>query len=155
MLIVTGRKHEKRFLLWNRHKKSQKACRSRAERFITRKVMAMVVSEVLESLAMTLPRLNLLLASPNFPSIELRILSSDWACFFLDLLIIFGGLPKGTPLILIPLSWHQARFSCLRYMRSTWIDSGANPVNLLNSSTCVFKSTDSLKLSQLIRSKNT
>lgn len=47
-------------------KKSQEACRTRAERFITIKVMAMVVSEVLESLAMTLPRLNLLLASPNF-----------------------------------------------------------------------------------------
>ena len=87
-------------------KKAKKPALLRAERFITKKVMAMPVSDVLSSLVMTLPRLNLLLAYPNLPSIKLRILSSSWACFFFDLLIFLGRLPRVTPLILIPLSLH-------------------------------------------------
>ena len=41
---------------------------------------------------------------------QLRIFSSDAACFFFSLLLLTGGLPKGGPLILIPRSLHQARF---------------------------------------------
>ncbi|GCL40296.1 hypothetical protein SR1949_54340 [Sphaerospermopsis reniformis] len=63
---------------------------------------------------MTLPRLNLRLPCPNLPSIELRIRSSSCACFFVSLLTFLGGLPSGGPLILIPLSLHQSRFSLLR-----------------------------------------
>ncbi len=53
---------------------------------------------------MTLPKLNLRLACPNLPSIQLRIRSSSRACFFFSGLIFLGGLPSGGPLILIPLS---------------------------------------------------
>ena len=45
-----------------------------------------------------------LLACPNLPSIALRIFSSSLACCFVSLLTFLGGLPKGGPLILIPLS---------------------------------------------------
>lgn len=78
----------------------------------------MAVREVWESFAITLLRLNLLLACPNFPSIELRILSSSWACFFFSLLILAGGLPNGTPLI------HLMLFSmillALPFLRRIW-----------------------------------
>jgi hypothetical protein len=48
------------------------------------------------------------------PSIAFLILSSEAACFFFDLLTFAGGLPRGGPLILMPLSLHQARFSLVR-----------------------------------------
>src|SRR4028118_639093 len=97
-----------------RHKNTQKTRRHQVERFMTKKVIAMTVSEVLSSFAITLFRPNLRLPFPNFPSIALRILSSSNACFFFSLLILVGGLPKGGPLILMPLSLHQARFSLVR-----------------------------------------
>ena len=83
-------------------KKYKKSRHSQVERFITKKLIAIVVSKVWESLVMNLPRLNLLLACPNFPSMLLRILSDSKACFFCSLLTLSGGLPKGGPLILIP-----------------------------------------------------
>jgi hypothetical protein len=59
-------------------------------------------------------KLNLLFPCPNLPSIQFRILSSSVACFFCSLLTFLAGLPNGGPLILIPLSLHQARFSLVR-----------------------------------------
>src|SRR4028118_2071378 len=97
-----------------RHKNTQKTRRNQVERFITKKVIAMAVSEVLSSLVMTRFKLNLRLPCPNFPSIASLILSSYAACFFFSLLIVAGGLPRGGPLILIPFSLHQARFSLVR-----------------------------------------
>lgn len=81
---------------------------------MTRKVIAIAVSEVLESLVIIRSRLYLLLASPNFPSIQLRSLSSNCVYFFVDLLIFFGGRPNGKPLILIPLSLHHFLLSLVR-----------------------------------------
>ncbi len=81
---------------------------------MTRKVIAMAVSEVLDSLVITRSRLYLLLASPNFPSMQLRSLSSNFAGFFVSLLTFFGGRPNGEPLILIPLSLHHFLFSLVR-----------------------------------------
>ena len=97
-----------------RHKNTQKTRRHQVERFITKKVIAMAVCEVLSSFAMTKFKPNLRLPCPNLPSIAFLILSSDAACFFFSLLTFAGGLPRGDPLILIPLSLHQARFSLVR-----------------------------------------
>ena len=95
-------------------KKSPKNCRSSRERLTTKKVIAMDVSEVSGSFVMHRFKPNLLLACPNFPSIALRKLSSSCACFFSPALRFFGGLPKGNPLNLIPLSLHHAKFSLVR-----------------------------------------
>jgi hypothetical protein len=84
------------------------------ERFITKKVIAIAVSDVFVSLAITRSRLNLRFPCPNFPSIEFRTSSSFRACFFCSGLRWAGGLPNGGPLILMPLSLHQARFSLVR-----------------------------------------
>jgi hypothetical protein len=81
---------------------------------MTKKVMAMAVSEVLESLVIIRSRLYLLLASPNLPSIQLRSLSSNCACFLVSWLTFVGGLPSGGPLILIPLSLHHFLLSLVR-----------------------------------------
>ena len=71
---------------------------------ITKKVIAMAVSDVEGSFAITRLRLNLLLACPNLPSIALRILSSSRACFFS--IPIAGGKKVMTitrfPLIQLP-----------------------------------------------------
>jgi hypothetical protein len=86
---------------------------------MTRKFIAIAVTFVLESLVINRARLYLLFASPlrvrqslqrgeppqragspNFPSIQLRSLSSNCVCFFVSLLIFFGGRPNGIPLIL-------------------------------------------------------
>src|SRR4028118_792968 len=97
-----------------RHKNTQKTRRHQVERLITKKVIAMAVCEVLSSFAMTKFKPNLRLPCPNLPSIAFLILSSEAACFFFDLLTFAGGLPRGGPLILMPLSLHQARFSLVR-----------------------------------------
>ncbi len=46
-------------VLPERHKNTQKTWRNQVERFITKKVIAITVSEVLSSFAITLFRLNL------------------------------------------------------------------------------------------------
>ncbi len=76
--------------------------------------MAIEVSDVVVSFVITRLRLNLLLACPNFPSIVFRKRSSSCTCCLASLLTFLGGLPNGEPLILIPLSLHQARFSLVR-----------------------------------------
>src|SRR4028119_410555 len=51
--------------------------------------------------------------APNLPSIAFLILSSEVACFFFDLLTFALGLPRGGPLILMPLSLHaRSVLSC-------------------------------------------
>jgi hypothetical protein len=97
-----------------RHKNAQKTRRHQVERFMTKKVIAIAVCEVLSSFAMMRARLNLRLPCPNFPSIAFLILSSSKACFFFSLLTFAGDLPRGGPLILIPFSLHHARFSLVR-----------------------------------------
>src|SRR6476469_8745710 len=96
------------------HKNTQKTRRHQVERFITKKVIAMAVCEVLSSFAITRFRPNLRLPCPNLPSIAFLILSSSNACFFFDLLTFALGLPRGGPLSLIPFSLHHARFSRFR-----------------------------------------
>ncbi len=81
------------------------------ERLITKKVMAIEVSDVSVSFVITRLRLNFLFACPNLPSIALRNLSSSRACFFVSLLTFLGGLPNGEPLILMPLSLQNARLA--------------------------------------------
>jgi hypothetical protein len=71
---------------------------------MTKKIIAIVVALLFGSLVIILFKLNLLFPCPNFPSIQLRILSSSLACFLISLLIFLAGLPKGTPLILIAFS---------------------------------------------------
>ena len=94
----------------NRHKKRHKASLSRVERFITKKIIAIEVELFEESLVMILLRPNFRLPCPNFPSIQLRILSSSIACFLVSILRFFGGLPRGVPLILIPFSLQYVLF---------------------------------------------
>jgi hypothetical protein len=78
----------------NRYKNTKKTRRHQVERFITKKVIAITVLDVLSSLAITLFRPNLRLPCPNLPSIAFLILSSSNACLFFDLLTFAGGLPK-------------------------------------------------------------
>jgi hypothetical protein len=73
-----------------RHKNIQKTRRHQVERFITKKVIAMAVCEVLSSFAMTKFKPNLCLPCPNLPSIAFLILSSDAAGFFFYLLTFAG-----------------------------------------------------------------
>ena len=62
-----------RFLTENEDKNSF----NRVERLITKKIIAIAVALVDASVVMILFRLNLRLPCPNFPSIQLRILSSS------------------------------------------------------------------------------
>lgn len=84
---------------------------TRKHRFITKKVIAITVPDVLSSFAITRFRPNLRLPCPNLPSIAFLILSSSNACLFFDLVTFALGLPKGGPLSLMPFSLHHARFS--------------------------------------------
>ncbi len=78
---------------------------------MTKKVIAIEVSDVSGSFVITRLRPYLLFACPNLPSIALRNLSSSKACCFVSLLTFLGGLPNGDPLILIPLSLQNFRLA--------------------------------------------
>ena len=97
------------------HKNTQKTRRHQVERFITKKVIAMAGERgIVKFCHDQIQTESSFTQAPNLPSIAFLILSSDVACFFFSLLTFAGGLPRGDPLILIPLSLHHARFSLVR-----------------------------------------
>ena len=71
---------------------------TRKHRFITKKVIAITVPDVLSSFAITrVETESSFTQAPNLPSIAFLILSSSKACFFFDLLTFALGLPRCGP----------------------------------------------------------
>jgi len=97
-----------------RHKNTQKTRRHQVERLITKKVIAMARERgIVKFCHDQIQTESSFTQAPNLPSIAFLILSSEVACFFFDLLTFALGLPRGGPLILMPLSLHaRSVLSC-------------------------------------------